>query len=963
MFTMAEDGFLTSLLERASEGDEDALQTLSDIKRKLDSVKLSQTVKNTSLNITSSKKEEAIEKHKEATKIKKVSSPEKGTQNTKLECDKCGKSFSSRRLLLRHFRSHVSKKPICELCGSEFTRMDNLKRHRKRVHMDRVEEDLPAKKKCKKTSTVTSSSLQTPENSSNIDPIDVSSHTNSTNMEQSVTFSKINSSENIPSENRLPSHNGQEGGNNTDVPSDVEENNEDHDDGTLNKKHQYSDESSLNNSANVRSLYPNSYDENDLITFLGNIKNEIIEHLIHRRKVLKHMKWYVCVQVELEKVNVRGETVQSSPFFRSNNYILLQSYNVSEHNINEALQKMFAAFEEFMREGSNWNFKRVIKLDINTASYSPLGGSSYIPTPVGFHQGVLNIFDYNDQKCFLWSVLAYLHPVDDITPERVHHYTKFENELDITDIECPVTVADIPRSMCLNYYNLDCLHFYTSPGLAFNAALKMTNISLELITDPDMYLFFESAVRGGVSMISNKYSKANNPYVADTFDHTQPNKYIIYTDCNNLYGKAMTAPLPTGMFRWVSDVENFDVKQIPKNGDKGYVLEVDLEYPDKLHDLNSDYPLAPESMCVSDDELSPYSQGLWEKINPPPKTSQKGLVGRIKTKKLIPNLKKKSKYILHYRNLQLYLDLGLKLKKIHRIVEFHQAPWLKTYIDFNSQKRKEAKKEFEKDFFKLMNNSVFGKTMENVRNRVDIKLAHIEKKLKKFVSKPSFRRFQIFNQDLVGIENMKTKLVLDKPIYVGQAILDLSKCIMYDFHYNYVKKKYDQKAKLLFTDTDSLCYEIHTNDIYEDIFKDKQLFDLSNYPPNDKHFDSTNKKVPGVFKDETGKVPIKSFVGLRSKMYSFTYAEKEKQVAKGIARATIKNDLRHHMYEDCLFNETIQICQMKSIRSENHTMQVKHINKLGLTAFDDKRYVLNNGCDTLAFGHYMTEYLNIEVDF
>lgn len=143
--------------------------------------------------------------------------------------------------------------------------------------------------------------------------------------------------------------------------------------------------------------------------------------------------------------------------------------------------------------------------------------------------------------------------------------------------------------------------------------------------------------------------------------------------------------------------------------------------------------------------------------------------------KLMPNLFDKEKYVLHYRNLQLYLSLGMKLTKVHRVLSFKQSPWLKAYIDFNTTMRKTAKNEFEKDFFKLVNNSVFGKTMENLRKRVDIQLVHNKKRLLKLSAKPGFKSFQIFNNDLASVELSKQKLILNRPIYVGFSILDLSK--------------------------------------------------------------------------------------------------------------------------------------------------------------------------------------------
>src|SRR5690606_14395524 len=192
----------------------------------------------------------------------------------------------------------------------------------------------------------------------------------------------------------------------------------------------------------------------------------------------------------------------------------------------------------------------------------------------------------------------------------------------------------------------------------------------------------------------------------------------------------------------------------------------------------------------------------------------------VPAEKLIPNLHDKKKYVVHYRNLKLYLELGLKIEKIHRVLSFSQKPWLKQYIDFNTNKRKEAKEDFERDMFKLMNNAVFGKTMENVRKRIRYELVNDQTRYQKLVNDPTFSDCTFINNNVCGISRKKAIIKLDKPISCGFSILDLSKVLMYDFHYNTMKKLYKDNLKLLFTDTDSLCYEIQTNNVYED-FKPK----------------------------------------------------------------------------------------------------------------------------------------------
>ena len=309
---------------------------------------------------------------------------------------------------------------------------------------------------------------------------------------------------------------------------------------------------------------------------------------------------------------------------------------------------------------------------------------------------------------------------------------------------------------------------------------------------------------------------------------------------------------------------------------------------------------------------------------------------------------------MHYRNLQLYLDLGLKLTKVHRVLEFDKSPWLKQYIDFNTEKRKNAKNSFEKDFFKLMNNSVFGKTMENLRKRVDVRLVTDEKKLLKLASKPTYVSSKNFNENLVAVHKIKETLTLNRPAYVGMCILDLSKTLMYDFHYNYIKKNYEDKAKLLFTDTDSLTYEIEAEDVYQDFWNDKDKFDNSDYPESSPYYYNANKKVIGKFKDEAAGMPIREFVGLKSKMYSYVKDnDKEERTCKGVKKIVIKNNIKHENYKHTLFGEKQLHHKIKSIRSINHLLGSYEINKISLSCFDDKRYILHNGIDSYAYGHYL----------
>lgn len=351
-----------------------------------------------------------------------------------------------------------------------------------------------------------------------------------------------------------------------------------------------------------------------------------------------------------------------------------------------------------------------------------------------------------------------------------------------------------------------------------------------------------NGIRGGLSQCSNRHALANNRGMGKEYKPEKPTSYLTYLDANNLYGWAMSPPMPYAHFKWVDDPNRIDVTKVSDDAETGYILEVDLEYPQHLHDIHSDLPLAPQRQA-------------------PPGGKQE---------KLLATLYNKDKYILHYQNLKQYLSLGMKLKKIHRAISFAQSDWLKCYIDLNTEMRTKARNNFEKDFFKLMNNSVFGKTMENIRNRVDIRLATKHKQVDKWLAQPNFKRRTIFTEQLAAAHMSKTKLFFNKAIYVGMSIIDISKTLMYDFHYNVIKSEYGDNAQLQYsynTDTDSLTYLIYTKDLYKDITeKMPHYFDTSDYPPDHECFSITNKKVIGKFKDELNGKIMYEHIGLRSKM-------------------------------------------------------------------------------------------------
>ena len=327
-----------------------------------------------------------------------------------------------------------------------------------------------------------------------------------------------------------------------------------------------------------------------------------------------------------------------------------------------------------------------------------------------------------------------------------------------TDVLLLVNVFEEFRNVCECHYELHAVHYYTTPALAWDAMLEMTGVELELLTDVDMLLMVERGMRGGNSNAFCRFSQANNKFMKE-FDESQPSKFLVYLDANNLYGWAMSKPLPVRGFKWLTWDEAVEWEKIVEDPGYGCFLDVDLEYPDELHDEHNDFPLAPESLTLN------------------------GFL------KLTQNLRNKKRMVLHGENLKQYLSLGMKLKKVKRVLMFREEPFMKAYIDKNTKLRMQAKNAFKKDFFKLMNNSVFGKTMENIRNRVSIHLVKDVERAQKLANKPNFDDLKIFVEFLIAVKMKKTELEFNKPVYVGMSILDLSKTLMYDFHYGYAKKK------------------------------------------------------------------------------------------------------------------------------------------------------------------------------
>ena len=360
----------------------------------------------------------------------------------------------------------------------------------------------------------------------------------------------------------------------------------------------------------------------------------------------------------------------------------------------------------------------------------------------------------------------------------------------------------------------------------------------------------------------------------------------MYLDANNLYGVSMVQSLPYKNFKWSN---NLTLDKLQTG-----IYEIDIEIPKELHDKFKDYPLASEIKSIPEDDLSEYQKYLNNKLN---------IKYTEKDKKLILDLLPKKNYKIYYKNLQYYMKLGIKITKIHKILTFDEKPFLKDYVDLNTNLRKKAINDLEKDLFKLMNNAIFGKSMENVLNRSNIKLINNDpEKLLKLMRQPNFQNAYEISNKLCLVESKPIKTVFNKPIFLGAVILETSKLHMYQFWYDHLKNKYNDNIELIYTDTDSFIIQVETDDIYKDMWEDKNLYDFSEYPKDHLYYNITNKRVLGKFKDEMKSLVITEFIGLKPKMYSFNFINEDNIIVnnnkhKGIIESI---SLKHDEYKRSL---------------------------------------------------------------
>ncbi|XP_055307001.1 uncharacterized protein LOC129572785 [Sitodiplosis mosellana] len=550
-----------------------------------------------------------------------------------------------------------------------------------------------------------------------------------------------------------------------------------------------------------------------------------------------------------------------------------------------------------------------------------------LPSPEQFYDD-LNECGISDEQ--------YNHAQNIWNSFNIHTLREYTDIYLKTDVLLLADVFENFRNNCIKLYGLDPAHYYTLPGYSWDCMLKYTKIEIELLKDVDQLMFVERGIRGGISQASNRYCEANNKYIGADYDPEKPTNYLLYLDVNNLYGWAMSQALPLSQFKWnmdtYSSVDDIQTKvmQMADDAPVGFILEVDLEYPQYLHDLHNDYPFCCEHMEVGDSS----------------------------EKRLVLTLYDKKNYIIHYRMLKMALKHGLKLKKVHRILEFKQSPWLNDYIMLNTNERAKSTSKFEKDLYKLINNAVYGKTMENIRKRVDIKLVNKwdgRFGMQTFIARPNFKRSVVFNENFAACELQRLNIYMNKPVAVGAAILDISKYKMYEFHYDFILQYFNcNQCKLQYSDTDSFLYSFQCENIYDFIREHKDRFDTSGFAENNPYgIQPFNKKVLGVMKDEYDGEIIKESVCVRSKLYTIKLnGNKIVKKGKGVKKNVLNKKISFDDYKRCIDELCVVEKEQIIIKSYHHRVYTVKNEKKVLDPNDKKRFIIPNKYNTLALGHY-----------
>lgn len=418
-----------------------------------------------------------------------------------------------------------------------------------------------------------------------------------------------------------------------------------------------------------------------------------------------------------------------------------------------------------------------------------------------------------------------------------------------------------------------------------------------------------------------------------------------------MIGDALSRRLPCADFEWLTqeEIDSTDWAAQKEDQDTGYIVECDLEYPEELHESHESYPLAPENFNVSEDMLSEYQKLYLQKF---------GLCGGqwkgdgkfVSCGKLGANYGPRKNYVVHYLNLALYLELGLKLVNVKRAFRFTQKSWIAEYVAKKTRQRAEATSKFTQQQKKDEVNTVYGKLMQNLRKMLQVKFAMSYEEANRCLTRFFCDHWRVMSEDATVFFTRKRSFTQDRPLYVGFATLELSKYRMFDLFYRHIRKEFP-KSRVVLTDTDSLLLSVEgttKSNFYE---KMAYVMDLSNLPKDHEHHSEDNKKRPGYLKDELAGVQLGEVVALKAKCYSYISLDKKLRSVKckGIKKSAAKKHLTFDAYKGCLTSLKELRLGTCRLQSKSYEMHLMYTRKIALSSLDLKRYLMACGIHSLPY--------------
>jgi hypothetical protein len=492
------------------------------------------------------------------------------------------------------------------------------------------------------------------------------------------------------------------------------------------------------------------------------------------------------------------------------------------------------------------------------------------------------------------------------------------------------------RSVNYAIFQLDCLRFISAPSYYFSACLKMSEVRFQLFDSPDMYLMVEKGIRGGLSQVFARTILPNNPYVKD-YDHTKPCSYGLLLDQNALYPSAQWKyKMPLQNFRWLSqdEIQNLDVYGIDVTADNGYIFHLDLAYPDEIKEKTKNFPLCPTNVHIDIGMLSNYQKLLLEELQ---------LKLPSKNKKLAATQLDKDDLVISAVPLLVYLRLGMKIKKIHRVLSFEQTFWLQKWVEMNTKLRKEAKTEFESFTIKTALNSTFGSFLMSKRKQRKVRLVSTEKQLRRYVIQPNYQGFTILNDEISIVEASPLQIKFDRPYVLGFCTLEYARAIVYEYYYFTLKPVFQDRLTLAYVDTDSYIVHIVSENVYKELEKLQDSLDTSNYPTNHFLYSAQNKGKLLCVKDELAGRIMQQGYFIKSKCYTIVTQDGDRKKLKGVTKTATQKRIHVQDYRECVLGDDTKCIYTHQMRFENKNfiLYTTKSNRMALNSFDDKSVYLN----------------------